>query len=59
MLLSKKRSSSIKNSLIQDGVDDSRMELRAYGENMPNSANTPLSERKKNRRVIISINMKL
>ena len=59
MLLSKKRSSSIKNSLIQDGVDDSRMELRAYGENMPNYANTPLSERKKNRRVIISINMKL
>ena len=59
MLLSKKRSSTIKNTLIKDGINDSRLELRAYGENKPNYANIPLSERKKNRRVIISVNMDL
>ena len=59
MLLSKKRSTSIKNILVKDGVNNSRLELRAYGESNPNYANIPLSERKKNRRVIISVKMDL
>jgi len=59
MILSNKRSNSVKNILVNDGVADSRLELRAYGENNPNYANIPLSERKKNRRVIISVKMDL
>ena len=59
MLLSNKRSISIKDILVKDGVNNSRLELRAYGENNPNYANIPLSERKKNRRVIISVKMDL
>ena len=59
MLLSNKRSTSIKNILVKDGVNNSRLELRAYGESNPNYANIPLSERKKNRRVIISVKMDL
>ena len=59
MLLSNKRSISIKNSLIQDGINDSRLNVKAFGEELPNYANMPLSERKKNRRVIISVDMDL
>jgi outer membrane protein OmpA-like peptidoglycan-associated protein len=59
MILSNKRSNSVKNILVNDGVADSRLELRAYGENNPNYANIPLSVRKKNRRVIISVKMDL
>jgi len=59
MLLSNRRSISIKNSLIQDGISDSRLNVKAYGEKLPNYAEMPLSERKKNRRVIISVNMDL
>jgi len=59
MLLSNKRSISIKNSLIQDGISDSRLNVKAFGEKLPNYAEMPLSERKKNRRVILSVNMDL
>ena len=59
MLLSNRRSKSIKNSLIQDGINDSRLDVKAFGEELPSYANMPLSERKKNRRVIISVDMDL
>ena len=59
MLLSNRRSISIKNSLIQDGINDSRLDVKAFGEELPSYANMPLSERKKNRRVIISVDMDL
>jgi len=59
MHLSKNRSNTIKNNLIENGVQDSRLNTRAFGENKPNYPSIPLSERKKNRRVILSINMDL
>ena len=59
MLLSNRRSINIKNSLIQDGINDSRLDVKAFGEELPSYANMPLSERKKNRRVIISVDMDL
>ena len=59
MLLSNRRSLSIKNSLTQDGINDSRLDVKAFGEEQPDYANIPLSERKKNRRVIISVDMDL
>ena len=57
MLLSKKRSNSIKNSLIDYGIDYSRINARGYGEEVPRYQDTPLSERRKNRRAVISINL--
>ena len=59
MLLSEKRSKSVKESLISDGIQDNRLNNRSFGEDNPNYANIPLSERKKNRRVIISVNKDL
>jgi OOP family OmpA-OmpF porin len=59
MQLSQNRSNTIRNTLIENGVQDSRLNTRAFGENKPNYPNVPLSERKKNRRVILSINMDL
>ena len=56
MLLSEKRSKSVKESLISDGIKDNRLNNRSFGEDKPNYANIPLSERKKNRRVRISVN---
>ena len=57
ILLSKKRSNSIKNSLIDYGIDYSRINARGYGEEVPRYQDTPLSERRKNRRAVISINL--
>ena len=58
MLLSEKRSKSVTEILISDGIKDSRLNNRSFGEDKPNYANFPLSERKKNRRVKISVNKK-
>ncbi len=55
MQLSQNRSNSVKNTLINNGVKDSRLKTRAYGESMPSYPDFPLSERKKNRRVKISV----
>ena len=55
MQLSQSRSNTVKNTLIKNGITDSRLKTRAYGESKPSYPNTPLSERKKNRRVKISI----
>ena len=51
MILSKSRSKSVKESLISKGINYDRLETRAYGESSPKYQNSPLSERKKNRRV--------
>ena len=59
MQLSQNRSNTIKNTLIENGIKDSRLKTRAYGEEEPSYPNIPLSERKKNRRVILSIDMDL
>ena len=40
-------------------IQDSRLNTRAFGEDKPNYPSIPLSERKKNRRVLLSINMDL
>jgi outer membrane protein OmpA-like peptidoglycan-associated protein len=55
MQLSQFRSNSVKNTLIKNGIKDSRLKTRAYGESKPNYSDFPLSERKKNRRVKITV----
>ena len=45
--------------LIQDGINVSRLDSRAFGEKQPKYDNSPLTERKKNRRVIISVDIDL
>ena len=59
MLLSKKRSNSVKEALISDGIQDERLNQRSFGEDDPIYPDIPLSERKKNRRVRISVNKNL
>jgi outer membrane protein OmpA-like peptidoglycan-associated protein len=59
MQLSEYRSNSIKNSLIENGIENSKLQVRAFGESIPSYPNTPINERKKNRRVVLSINMDL
>ena len=59
ILLSNERSLNVKMLLIQDGINGSRLDSRAFGEKQPKYDNSPLTERKKNRRVIISVNMEL
>ena len=56
LFLSNKRSSKVKEKLILDGIRDERLETRSFGEDNPDYANDPISERRKNRRVIISVN---
>ena len=55
IILSKSRSKSVKESLISKGINYDRLETRAYGEASPKYPNSPISVRKKNRRVKISI----
>ena len=59
MLLSEKRSNSVKETLTSDGIQDERLNKRSFGEDDPIYPNIPLSERKKNRRVRISVNKNL
>ena len=59
MLLSEKRSNSVKETLTLDGIQDERLNKRSFGEDDPIYPNIPLSERKKNRRVRISVNKNL
>ena len=56
MILSNKRSNSVKGKLLKDGIKDIRLNLRSFGEEEPNYSDLPISEREKNRRVKISIN---
>ena len=55
LLLSNKRSSSIKDYLTQNGINESRIKINSYGEERPAYSNTPISERIKNRRAVISV----
>jgi len=56
MILSNKRSNSVKEKLLEDGIRDIRLSIRSFGEEKPNYSDLPISEREKNRRVKISIN---
>lgn len=55
MSLSERRSSSVKNTIMSNGINSSRLFLRNFGEENPIYPNIPLSEKKKNRRVLISV----
>ena len=55
LLLSNKRSSSIKDYLTQNGINESRIKINSFGEERPAYSNTPISERIKNRRAVISV----
>ena len=54
-----KRSIGIVEVTLENGIKGSRLKARAYGEEEPSYPNIPHTERKKNRRVILSIDMDL
>ena len=51
MNLSRKRAESVKNKLIELGIDSSRLEVEAYGETMPKGDNSTSVGRANSRRV--------
>ena len=53
--LSEQRAESVKNALIEKGVDSSRLEAQGFGEDKPFSSNDTSSGRKSNRRVQLSM----
>ena len=55
MKLSKRRAASVKNYLTSLGVDNSRLELAAFGEELPIASNDTEEGRQKNRRVEVAI----
>lgn len=55
MALSERRAKAVQNYLIQQGVDDSRMTVKWYGETRPIASNDTEEGRRQNRRVEISI----
>lgn len=55
MNLSQNRAQSVKNYLVQGGVDSSRLTARGYGEDMPVASNDTRSGRAENRRVELKV----
>ncbi len=55
MNLSKKRAGSVKNFLTSLGVENGRLEIVAFGEEMPIASNETEEGRQKNRRVEVAI----
>tara|TARA_B100000575_G_scaffold54069_1_gene40622 strand:+ start:55697 stop:57004 length:1308 start_codon:yes stop_codon:yes gene_type:complete len=55
LLLSNRRSFSVKDQLIKNGVKESRINIYNYGEEKPKYSDSPLSEREKNRRAVITV----
>ena len=53
--LSEQRAESVKNALIEKGVDSSRLEALGFGEDKPMASNDTPSGRKSNRRVQLSM----
>ncbi|MBX2835465.1 MAG: OmpA family protein [Gammaproteobacteria bacterium] len=54
--LSKARSQAVRETLLAYGVDNSRIQTRAYGESRPVASNATLEGRQQNRRVEIIFN---
>lgn len=55
MLLSKRRANSVKNALVEKGIDESRIMTRGYGETHPAASNKTAAGRQQNRRVEVII----
>ena len=55
MILSKNRAESVKNYLVRQGVNTSRIEAIGYGESQPIATNKTDAGRQKNRRVEFTI----
>lgn len=53
MELSRKRAQTVKDALVKEGIEDSRMEVRAFGEQYPKCTNETPEGRQCNRRVIV------
>ncbi|MFA5620502.1 MAG: OmpA family protein [Weeksellaceae bacterium] len=51
--LSRKRAESVKNALVKEGVEASRLEVRAFGEQYPKCTNETEEGRACNRRVVV------
>ena len=54
--LSLKRAESVKSKLIELGVDESRIEVKAFGETMPVEGEDSIETRSKSRRVVFKSN---
>ena len=55
MILSKKRSESVKRFLMQNGIDEGRIKTQFFGESKPIEDNSTAAGRQKNRRVELKI----
>lgn len=53
MKLSERRAQTVKDALIQEGIDESRLEIRAFGEQYPKCTNETSEGRACNRRVVV------
>ena len=51
MILSKKRSESVKRFLMQNGIDEGRITTQFFGESKPIDDNSTAAGRQRNRRV--------
>ena len=51
MILSKKRSESVKRFLMQNGIDEGRIKTQFFGESKPIEDNSTAAGRQKNRHV--------
>jgi outer membrane protein OmpA-like peptidoglycan-associated protein len=54
--LSEKRAASVKDYLVNNGIDQSRLISRGFGEDRPLDTNKTRAGRKNNRRVEVSLN---
>lgn len=53
--LSERRAGAVANYLIENGIDRSRLVVRGFGENQPKVPNTSEENRRKNRRVAVTV----
>jgi outer membrane protein OmpA-like peptidoglycan-associated protein len=56
LMLSDKRANAVKDYLIKNGVKDSRLTAKGFGETKPVASNSTASGREKNRRVEVKLN---
>ena len=55
MILSQERAKAVRNQLIKEGVDPSRIQAKGYGESRPVADNRTHEGRQRNRRVVFTI----
>ena len=58
LTLSEERANTVKNELVADGIDASRLEAKGYGSEHPVATNETEEGRQQNRRIDINVTAK-